>query len=89
MQNMRSFPTHAPGSPPLLLSLTARVDVLCARTCSAKFNEYMSKCGLTAAAINLSGGVDSAVSYAIMKHAASLPGSPIKRIVAVGQPIHR
>lgn len=48
----------------------------------------MSKCGLTAAAINLSGGVDSAVSYAIMKHAASLPGSPIKRIVAVGQPIH-
>lgn len=49
----------------------------------------MSKCGLSAAAINLSGGVDSAVTYALMKHAAGLVGSPIKRIVAVGQPIHR
>ena len=64
-------------------------SLLYGKIVDAKFNEYMSKCGLTAAAINLSGGVDSAVSYAIMKHAASLPGSPIKRIVAVGQPIHR
>jgi hypothetical protein len=49
----------------------------------------MAKCGLSAATINLSGGVDSAVSFALMKHAAALPDSPVKRVVPVAQPIHR
>ena len=49
----------------------------------------MKACGLTAAVINLSGGVDSAVSFALMKHAASLPESPVKRVVPIAQPISR
>ena len=52
------------------------------------FNEYMRSCGLKACVISLSGGVDSAVTCALMKHAASMPGSPIKKVLGVAQPIH-
>ncbi len=56
---------------------------------SGKFNDYMRASGLTAAVINLSGGVDSAVSFALMKHAATLADSPVKKVVPIAQPIHR
>jgi NAD+ synthase (glutamine-hydrolysing) len=49
----------------------------------------MRKCGLKACVVNLSGGVDSAVTLGLMKRAASMPGSPIERVLAVAQPIHR
>lgn len=52
------------------------------------FNEYMNKCGLKACLVSLSGGVDSAVTLAMMKHAAKMEGSPIERVVGVAQPIH-
>ncbi len=48
----------------------------------------MKKCGLKACTVSLSGGVDSAVTLALMKHASKMEGSPIERVLAVAQPIH-
>jgi len=38
--------------------------------------------------VSISGGVDSAVTLGLMKRAMDMPGSPLKRILAVAQPIH-
>jgi len=54
---------------------------------SAMFNDYMSKCGLKACVVSLSGGVDSAVTLALMKYASNQAGSPIQKCLAVAQPI--
>jgi len=54
----------------------------------ALFNDYMRAHGLKAALVSVSGGVDSAVTLALMKRAMEQPGSPIERILAVAQPIH-
>lgn len=51
-------------------------------------NEYMSKCGLKACVISISGGVDSAVTLALCAKAAQQANSPIKSVVGVCQPIH-
>lgn len=51
------------------------------------FNEYMSKWGLKAAVVSVSGGVDSAVTLALMKRSSMMPDSPIKRIMGIAQPI--
>ena len=48
----------------------------------------MKKSGLSAACVSLSGGVDSAVTFALMNNAAKQEGSPIKRCVAIAQPIN-
>jgi len=53
-----------------------------------KLNEYMKKCGLKACTVSISGGVDSAVTLALLKHAQAMEGSPIERVVGVCQPIH-
>lgn len=50
-------------------------------------NEYMSRCGLKACVVSLSGGVDSACTLALLKHAQRTEGSPIERVVAIAQPI--
>ena len=52
------------------------------------FNDYMTKCGLKGCVVNLSGGVDSAVTLGLMKRASQLPGSSIKKVLAISQPIH-
>jgi len=57
------------------------------KKCTA-FNNYMKTCGLKAACVSVSGGVDSAVTLALMAHAKSLPDSPLQRILAISQPIH-
>jgi len=36
----------------------------------------------------VSGGVDSAVTLALLKHAQKQQGSPIKKVLAIAQPIH-
>jgi len=51
-------------------------------------NEYMSKCGLENCVVSVSGGVDSAVTLALLKHAQRQQGSPIKRVIGIAQPIH-
>jgi len=53
-----------------------------------KFNQYMKKNGLKAALVSVSGGVDSAVTLGLIKHAKELKGSPIERVLGVCQPIH-
>jgi NAD+ synthase (glutamine-hydrolysing) len=52
------------------------------------FNKYMTKCGLKACCVSLSGGVDSAVTLAMMKHASQMKDSSIKKVVGIAQPIH-
>ena len=52
-------------------------------------NEYMKKSGLKGCVISVSGGIDSAVTYALCLEAAKLPASPIKRVLGIAQPVHR
>lgn len=51
-------------------------------------NDYLLKSGLRACVVSVSGGIDSAVTYALMLEAAKLPGSPLKRTLGIAQPIH-
>lgn len=51
------------------------------------FNEYMSKAGLKACLVSVSGGIDSAVTLALMAHAQKKENSPIKRVLGIAQPI--
>ena len=53
-----------------------------------KFNEYLKKHGLSGAVVAVSGGVDSACTLALMKHTMNLPGSVLKKVLAINQPIH-
>lgn len=54
----------------------------------AKFNKYMTDHKLSGCCVSLSGGIDSALTYALMIHAKKQPDSPIKRVVGIAQPIH-
>jgi NAD+ synthase (glutamine-hydrolysing) len=53
-----------------------------------KFNEYLKKNGLKAAVVSISGGVDSAVTLALLAEAKKQKGSPLERIMGICQPIH-
>jgi len=52
------------------------------------FNEYMTKNGLKAALVSVSGGIDSAVTLGLIKRASLIEGSPLKRVLGLAQPIH-
>jgi len=52
------------------------------------FNDYLRTNKLSACLVSLSGGVDSAVTLGLMKRALDAKDSPLKRILAVNQPIH-
>jgi NAD+ synthase (glutamine-hydrolysing) len=54
----------------------------------ALFNEYMTKNGLKACVVNVSGGIDSAVTLGLAVHSSKMAGSPIKKVVGICQPIH-
>jgi len=54
----------------------------------AMMNDYMSKAGLSACVLSLSGGVDSSCTLALLLHAQKQPGSPIKKVLSIAQPIH-
>jgi len=51
-------------------------------------NDYMRKCGLKGCVVNLSGGVDSAVTLGLLQRAKAQKDSPITKVLAVAQPIH-
>ncbi|EAY15782.1 NAD+ synthetase family protein [Trichomonas vaginalis G3] len=51
-------------------------------------NQYMRKSGLKATVVNVSGGIDSAVTILLCQKAATLPDSPIKKVLGIIQPIH-
>ena len=53
-----------------------------------KFNDYLGKNGLSGAVLSVSGGIDSAVTLALLHHTRNLPDSNLKKIVALYQPIH-
>ena len=55
---------------------------------SAAINHYFTRCGLDSAILGISGGVDSAVVLALLKHAKEQQDSPIKEIVPLLLPIH-
>jgi NAD+ synthase (glutamine-hydrolysing) len=48
----------------------------------------MTKSGLSAAVVSLSGGIDSSATLGLLKRAQKEPNSPIKKVLAIAQPIH-
>ena len=58
------------------------------RTKVKKFNEYLGKHNLSGAVLSVSGGVDSALTLALLKQTKDLPNSNLKKIWAINQPIH-
>ncbi len=52
-----------------------------------KFNQYLGENNLTGAVLSVSGGVDSAVTLALLKYTKELENSNLKKIYAVNQPI--
>lgn len=40
----------------------------------------MRQCGLKACVVSVSGGIDSAVTFALMSHAKKQEGSPIEKV---------
>jgi len=59
-----------------------------AETKCGMLNNYLRKHKLSAVAVNVSGGIDSAVVLRLCLQASKMDGSPIKKVVAVAQPIH-
>lgn len=53
-----------------------------------KFNDYLIENNLTGAVLSVSGGVDSALTLALLKNTLELPNSNLKKIWAINQPIH-
>jgi hypothetical protein len=49
--------------------------------------DYLTKNRLSATVVSLSGGIDSSVTIALCKRASMLPGSPLKKVVGIQQPI--
>jgi NAD+ synthase (glutamine-hydrolysing) len=48
----------------------------------------MAAANLKACCVSLSGGVDSACTLGLMKYASKMDNSPIKKVLAISQPIH-
>lgn len=53
---------------------------------AALLNDYMRHFGLKACVVAVSGGIDSAVVYALIARARATAGSPIERVVAITLP---
>ena len=53
-----------------------------------KFNEYLGKHNLSGAVLSVSGGIDSALTLALLKQTKELSNSNLKKIWAISQPIH-
>ena len=53
-----------------------------------KLNDYLRRAGLSGCVVSVSGGVDSAVTYALMIEASKLPDSPLRKTIGIAQPIH-
>jgi NAD+ synthase (glutamine-hydrolysing) len=51
------------------------------------FNQYLGEHRLSGAVISVSGGIDSAVTLALLKHTMELPNSNLKKITVLNQPI--
>lgn len=70
-----------------LLRLKRGFDVsFCLNLKAELINLHFRTCGLNAVVLGMSGGVDSYVTMALLCHAASLPGSPIRKVVGLSVP---
>lgn len=54
----------------------------------AALGSYLSRCGLSAAVLGVSGGVDSAVAAALLARLHRQPDSPLKRVVLLNLPAY-
>ncbi len=54
---------------------------------AAMLDAYLRRSGLRACVVAVSGGVDSAVTLALVREAARIPGSPVARVVAALMPL--
>jgi NAD+ synthetase len=54
-----------------------------------KLNTYMNEFGLRACVVAVSGGIDSALVYALVNEARSYSGSPIEKVIPVSIPAYR
>lgn len=61
----------------------------CASKKARMLNEHFKICGLDAVVVGVSGGVDSYVTLALLCFAASLPESPIRKVVGLSVPFER
>lgn len=52
------------------------------------FNNYLLNNKLSGAVVSVSGGIDSAVTLALLKKTMELPNSNLKKILALSQPVH-
>jgi NAD+ synthase (glutamine-hydrolysing) len=52
------------------------------------FNNYLLTNNLSGAVVSVSGGIDSAVTLALLKKTMELPNSNLKKILALSQPVH-
>jgi NAD+ synthase (glutamine-hydrolysing) len=52
------------------------------------FNAYLGEHGLSGAVLSVSGGIDSAVTLALLKTTMTMPNSNLKRITVLNQPIY-
>jgi len=52
------------------------------------FDAYLGENGLSGAVVSVSGGIDSAVTLALLKTTLTMPNSNLKQIIALNQPIH-
>ncbi|KAL0218689.1 hypothetical protein P9112_004342 [Eukaryota sp. TZLM1-RC] len=52
------------------------------------FVDFLSRNNLSGAVLSLSGGIDSSAVLALCSKAMSIPHSPLKRLIAIAQPIH-
>lgn len=52
------------------------------------FNNYLGEHGLSGAVVSVSGGIDSAVTLALLKTTMTIPNSNLKRITVLNQPIY-
>lgn len=58
--------------------VTKKVDTL---------NQYAKSSGITGCVVNLSGGIDSAVTFALLSRAKATENSPITKVLGIAQPI--
>lgn len=89
--NAQNHEGLSPGLAKTLASLRARRGFdagACILAKATLLNDYMRKHGLGGCVVGVSGGVDSALVFALVVTASRIAGSPIRRVMPLLMPIH-